>query len=403
MSMGEFWRIFQNEWIKLIRRRRFVVVLLLGLALISFYTYARYHEDQNQKHYNDPATQIQMTDSQIKRTQNQLDTDKNLTAEQKKLLQEQIIGMKQSKEQIGKESLQIPPTKADIEQKIEHIKSSIALLLPDQAAEKGQLQIQLVLAEYQLTHPPEIQRNSLSSWDAIQDFLGVGAQLFIPLLCVLLVADMVSGEQTGGTIKLLLTRPASRVKILFAKYMTAIIGAICIHIIILGVLAGGLLAVFGTHGATNPTVVGVKYEKVSVVKDDGRIGTELAANPTDAKVISMRSFTIQSILLTLLSTIGMCGLGFFCSVLVRSAAVSTGISIAVIIIGTIIINAMRGTTWLRYFLTPHFDLPNAWTGSLSRNFGYPMSLSQSLIITAVWVVGMYAIGHFIFKRRDVLA
>jgi ABC-2 type transport system permease protein len=28
---------------------------------------------------------------------------------------------------------------------------------------------------------------------------------------------------------------------------------------------------------------------------------------------------------------------------------------------------------------------------------------QSLLISAVWVVGMYAIGHFIFKRRDVLA
>jgi ABC-type Na+ transport system ATPase subunit NatA len=47
-------------------------------------------------------------------------------------------------------------------------------------------------------------------------------------------------------------------------------------------------------------------------------------------------------LLTLVGTIAMCTLGFFCSVLVRSAAVSTGISIAVIIIGTIIIHAMRG-------------------------------------------------------------
>jgi ABC-2 type transport system permease protein len=403
MSMREFIRIFQNEWIKLIRRRRFVVVLLLGLALISFYTYARYHQEQNQKHYNNPATQIQMMDSQIKRVQTQLDTDKNLTEEQKKSLQEQLVNMKESKANIGKENLQTAPTKAEIQQNIDQIKRSIAGLLPDQAQQKGELQIQLLMAEYQLTHPPEAPNSSLSSWDAIQDFLGVGAQLFIPLLCVLLVADMVSGEQTGGTIKLLLTRPASRVKILFAKYMTAIIGAICIHIIILGVLAGGLLAVFGSHGATNPIAVGVKYEQVSVIKDDGRMGTQLAANATDAKVISMRSFIIQSILLTLLSTIGMCALGFFCSVLVRSAAVSTGISIAVIIIGTIIINAMRGTTWLKYFLTPHFDLPDAWTGSLSRNIGFPMSLTQSLIISAVWVIGMYVIGHYIFKKRDILA
>jgi ABC-2 type transport system permease protein len=403
MNMGEFFRIFQNEWIKLLRRRRFVVVLLLGLALISFYTYARYHEEQNQKHYNDPATQIQMMDSQIKRVQTQLDTDKNLTEEQKKSLQEQLVNMEESKAHIGKDNPQTAPTKEDIQRNIDQIKSSIASLLPDQDQQKGELQIQLLMAEYQLAHPPGVPNRSLSSWDAIQDLLGVGAQLFFPLLCVLLVADMVSGEQTGGTIKLLLTRPASRIKILFAKYVTAIIGAICIHIIILGALTGGLLAVFGSHGATNPVVVGVKYEKVSAVQDDGRIVTQLAADATDAKVISARTFTIQSMLLTLLSTIGMCALGFFCSVLVRSAAVSTGISIAVIIIGTIIINAMRGTTWLKYFLTPHFDLPDAWTGSLSKNIGFPMSLTQSLIITAAWVIGMYVIGHYIFKKRDILA
>lgn len=401
--MLEFIRIFQNEWIKLIRRRRFVVVLLLGLALIAFYTYARYHEEQDQKHYNNPATQIQMMDNQMKRVQNQLDTDKNLTEEQKKSLQEQLVNMEESKTHIGKENPQTAPTKAEIQQNIDQIKSSIAGLLPDQAQQKGDLQIQLFIAEYQLAHPPVVQDRNLTTWKAIQDFLGVGTQLFIPLLCVLLVADMVSGEQTGGTIKLLLTRPASRVKILFAKYVTAIIGAICIHIIILGVLTGGLLAFFGSHGAANPIVVGVKYEQVSVVKDDGRIGTQLAADTTNAKVISMRTFAIQAMLLTLLSSIGMCGLGFFCSVLVRSAAVSTGISIAVIIIGTIVINAMRGTIWLKYFLTPHFDLPDVWTGSLSQAFGYPMSLSQSLIISAVWIVGMYVIGHYIFKKRDILA
>lgn len=401
--MVEFIRIFQNEWIKLIRRKRFIIVLLLGLALVAFYTYARYHEDQKQKNYNNPATQIQMMDGQINRVQTQLDTDKKLTEEQKKSLQEQLVSMKESKANIGKDNSQAPPTKAEIQTKIGYLKGAIPDLLPDQAKEKGEMQIQLLMAEYQLDHPPAAPNQSLSTWDAVQDFLGVGAQLFFPLLCVLLVADMVSGEQTGGTIKLLLTRPASRIKILFAKYLTSIIGAICIHIILLGVLMGGLLAVFGSHGAANPMVISVKYEQVNAMRDDGLIGKVLVANATDAKVISMRDFVIQAMLLTLLSTVGMCALGFFCSVIVRSAAVSTGISIAVIIIGTIIINAMRGTTWLKYFLTPHFDLQNAWSGSLSKSIGFPISLNQSLIISAVWIVGMYVMGHYIFKKRDILA
>jgi ABC-2 type transport system permease protein len=402
MSMLEFIRIFQNEWIKLIRRRRFVVVLLLGLALISFYTYARYHQEQNQKRYNDPAAQMQMMDNQIKQVEKALETDKKLTAEQKDSMKKQIEDMKLNKENIGKNK-PVAPTKIEIQQNVDQTKAAIAALTPDQAGQRGQMEVQLKILQYQLTQPLTAPDYSLTTWKAIIDFLGVGTQLFIPLLCVLLVADIVSGEQTGGTIKLLLTRPASRVKILFAKYVTAIVGAICIHIILLAVLTGGLIAFFGTDGAANPAVVDVKYEQINGLQDDGTIGTQLVQVATDAKVIPMRTFAIKSMLLTLVATIGMCALGFFCSVLVRSAAVSTGISIAVIIIGTIIIHAMRGATWLKFFLTPHFGLPDAWTGSLSREFGFPMSLLQSLIILGVWVVGMYAIGHYIFKKRDILA
>jgi ABC-2 type transport system permease protein len=403
MSMLEFTRIFQNEWIKLLRRRRFVVVLLLGLALISFYTYARYHSEQNQRHFSSPETQNQLMDSQISQIEKQLKASNNLTAKQIDLMKQQIESLKQRKASIGNSNTATPPTKAELQQNVDQIKISIAALTPDQAVQKGQMQIQLLMAEYQLTHPPGNQSFSLTTWKAIQDFLRVGTLLFIPLLCVLLVADMVSGEQTGGTIKLLLTRPASRAKILFAKYVTAIIGAICIHIILFAVLTGGLLAFFGSSGGDKPIVIDVKYDQVNVVKDDGTIGTGLAANTTGAKVISMKEYSIKAMLLTLLATVAMCTLGFFCSVLVRSAAVSTGISIAVIIIGTIIVQAANGATWLQYILTPHFALQEAWTGSLSRDFGFPMSLMQSLLTLGVWTIGMYAIGHYIFKRRDVLA
>ncbi|MDB5056421.1 MAG: bacitracin transport permease protein BcrB [Bacilli bacterium] len=403
--MLEFIRIFQNEWIKLIRRRRFVIVLLLGLALIGFYTYARYHESENQKHYNSPAVQAQMMDQQIKRVEQDLQTGTDLTAEQKAAMQKQITNMKEKKASLlsGNMDAANRITKEEIQQNINQLNKSISALTPDQAQQKGQMQVQLKINEYQLNHLPQNRDYATTTWKAIQDFLEVGTQLFIPLLCVLLVADMVSGEQTGGTIKLLLTRPASRGKILFAKYVTAIIGAICINLVLFAVLTGGLVALFGTKGDTNPAVVGVKYQQANVVKEDGTVGNALVPDAANAKVITMKSFAIQSMLLTLIASVGMCTLGFFCSVLVRSAAVSTGISMAVIIIGTIIMHALKGAAWLKYFLTPHFDLPDVWTGSLSQQFGFPMGLAQSLIILAVWTIGLYAIGHYIFTKRDILA
>jgi ABC-2 type transport system permease protein len=102
------------------------------------------------------------------------------------------------------------------------------------------------------------------------------------------------------------------------------------------------------------------------------------------------------------ATVAMCTLGFFCSMLVRSSAVSTGIALAVIIIGNIVVHSADRLKAVKYFITPHFDLPLAWSGELSKQFAFPISLVQSLIILAVWTVVMYAIGHILFKRRDVL-
>lgn len=120
-----------------------------------------------------------------------------------------------------------------------------------------------------------------------------------------------------------------------------------------------------------------------------------------AVVISMQQYAINGMLLTLLSTIAMCTLGFLCSVLVRSAAVSTGLAMGVVIIGMIFLEIGRTMTWKKYLITSDFNLPVAWSGQIGSVSGGG-TLSESLIVLLVWTVVMYTAGHVLFRCRDIL-
>lgn len=68
----------------------------------------------------------------------------------------------------------------------------------------------------------------------------------IPFLITLVAGDMLAGEATAGTYRILLTRPVSRLKILIIKYMTTIFYT-TIFILFLALLCLGLgLLIFGS-------------------------------------------------------------------------------------------------------------------------------------------------------------
>ncbi|AZN41108.1 ABC transporter permease subunit [Paenibacillus albus] len=403
--MNELIRIVQNEWTKLIRRRRFLVVLLLGVVLVSIYTYAEHYQAVSQIHNADPVVQKQEISDRIQRLQSRLTTDTSMTEADKANIKDRIKSLNQSIDQLnGPQPDQSVFDANRTQQAIDSLNKEIAGLTPDKEVELGDLQMQVQLQQYTLDHklPMVIDHDpQITAWSAINTLLDIGSQLFIPLLCVLLAADMVSGEQTGGTIKLLLTRPASRGKILLAKYLTSITAAVLVVAIILAVLTGLSIITFGTGGASQPVAVGVAYHGVTEMIR-GSMTHTAAADPASMSIVTAAHFSFTAMLLTLAATIAMCTLGFFCSVLLRSAAVSTGVAMAVIILGTIVVHIISGVKWMQYFITANFGLPSAWTGDLSSQFGFPVNLSSSLAILLGWTIVLYAVGHALFTRRDVL-
>ena len=77
---------------------------------------------------------------------------------------------------------------------------------------KKVMKLQVDQQKYYLEHDINPSETGAPTFTRI--FMQFGSSLFLPLLVIVIAADIVSSEHTEGTIKLLLTRPVKRWKIL---------------------------------------------------------------------------------------------------------------------------------------------------------------------------------------------
>lgn len=184
--------LVQNETIKILRRRRFLVILLILAILIPIFTYAQYRSV--------------------------------LTAQ----------------EQMGTSDW-----RALLQQKIVDTQSRLASSrLPEEWREF--LKITVQQQQYYLDH--DINPMAPGAPTFARGFMDQAISLFLPMIIVVLAVDLVSAEFSEGTIKLLLTRPVRRWKVLTSKYVTLLLftSLTVLMTLILAALISGV--VFGYAG-----------------------------------------------------------------------------------------------------------------------------------------------------------
>jgi ABC-2 type transport system permease protein len=114
-------------------------------------------------------------------------------------------------------------------------------------SDKVELKAKLNVDQYRLEHnkPP----TDRSLWGGVLNV----AQLIslVTIFTLVIAADSVAGEFSGGTIKMLLIRPASRSKILLSKYISTFAFAVLLLIVLFGstFLISGILEGFSDVGA----------------------------------------------------------------------------------------------------------------------------------------------------------
>ncbi|GAB7387501.1 ABC transporter permease subunit [Bacillaceae bacterium] len=329
--MREFLRLVINETEKVLRKKRFLVIVLILLILIPVFVYAEYR--------------------QIKTTVERLGTD-----DWRLMLQQQIVDMQN---RLG------------------------SARLPEEW--RKSLQVRIQQQQYYLEH--DINPAAPGAPTFVRHFMDRGINLFVPLLVMIVSTDIVSGERSEGTIKLLLTRPVRRWKILLSKYVTMLlfVSVIVLTVAVLSYLLSGI--VFGYYGWDMPVLTGF-------IVENGQLNTEYAHLVPQWQYILM-TYGLGWFVCVVVGTIS-----FMLSVLVRNTPTGMGVMLAALIAGNILQGFASSWEEAKYIFSVNLELTDYLEGTLPPIEG--MTLSFSLAVLAVWALVSLLVAFLVFTRQDIL-
>ena len=202
--------------------------------------------------------------------------------------------------------------------------------------------------------------------------------IHVPFLVTLGAGDQLAGEATAGTFRLLLTRPASRSRILLAKYTTTLLYALAL-VAFMAVLTVGLgVVLFGTGDLL---IFGRSFVVVAESEALWRIGVAFA-------LATWGMWTVAS-------------LAFLFSSLVENGIGPLIGTMAVIIVFYIVSNVPADlfTAIKPYLFTSYLDL---W----QKMFEDPIPWNEvlhSVYVLGAFSIGFYAVTWYIFLRKDILS
>ena len=323
-------KLVYNEMLKLVKSKRLIVVSIIIGIMISMFTYAQYREIENlQKRIGDKDWRV--------------------------TLQQSIIDMQN---RIGSSGIS--------------------------EEWRSQLKVRIDQSQYYLDHDINPQEPGAPTF--LRVFLDNSIQLLLPLMVMIVSADLVSSERSLGTIKLLLTRPIKRWKILMSKYLTLIL-TISLILLIFGFfsyLISGLF--FGYAGWRAPILTGFTV-------DSGELNT------ANVHLVPQWQYLLMIFGLGWFVSLVVGTLSFMLSVLIRSTAAGMGVMLAFLISGTIISSIASSWESAKYLFMVNLRLTDYLQGNIPPIEG--MSLPFSLTVLAIWGLAGFIISFVAFTKRDI--
>ncbi|MCQ6276831.1 ABC transporter permease [Bacillus sp. V3B] len=323
-------KLIHNEMMKLLARKRLIVVALIVAVLVALFTYAQYKQTLEQQ-------------------------EKLGTTDWRVAIQSQIV---------------------DISNRLSSSR------MTDDVRER--LQITLKQRQYYLDH--DINPSEPGAPTFVRMFIENSGTMFIPLLVMLIASDLVSSEHTLGSIKLLLTRPVKRWRILLSKYISLLL-SISIIMAIVGVLSYLLSGVvFGYRGWGAPVITGFSAQA-------GALDT------SGVRMISQWKFLLMDFGLAWFVAVVIGTLAFMLSVLIRSTAAGMGVMLAALVSGSILSSMVSSWESAKYLFMVNLNLTGYLSGVAPPIEG--MTLLFSISVLAVWWLISLFVSFLVFTRQDV--
>ncbi|QQZ60400.1 ABC transporter permease subunit [Paenibacillus sonchi] len=232
----------------------------------------------------------------------------------------------------------------------------------------------LKIAKYRLEN--NLPEPSNNPWAALLTFSGLIEMVVV--FAIIIAADMVAGEYSNGTMKLLLIRPHSRAKILFSKYIAVSLFAIVMLmlLVICGYAANALFYGLGNIHTTDLFL--------------NQHGQVVQLNVL-VQIIKMYGLSIFPVM-------GYVTLAFAVSTVLQSSVLALGISLFIMIVGNSMIEATAKMEWLKYLPFANSDISLYIYHLPARP---EMTLNFSIAVLLVYIAALTLLSWFVFKKRDV--
>lgn len=201
--------------------------------------------------------------------------------------------------------------------------------------------------------------------------------MFITLFTIIVAASIVSIEFSTGTIKMLLTRPVSRAKILTSKLITVFLFGfflIAINLVVSSIIG---FIFYGTTANVQLELVDGAIVEVNVWKD-------LAYT----QLLSLGDF-VMSILFA-----------FLVGSVFRSSSIAIGFSFFMSFMAGTVVMLFSRYEFVKYIWITHTDLTQHKTGNkIVEGITMPFSLT----VLAIYAVLFIVVSYISFTKRDVTA
>ncbi|MBW7459742.1 ABC transporter permease, partial [Paenibacillus sepulcri] len=246
------------------------------------------------------------------------------------------------------------------------------------------LKVRIEQQRYYLDH--NINPSEPGAPTFVRGFVENGINLLLPLMMMIVAADIVSSEYSAGTIKVLLTRKVMRWRILLSKYL-ALTLSVSLIITLFGLLSTLISGVvFGFQGWTAPVLTG--FSVSNGLLDASGVHT-----------LPQWQFIIMELGLAWFVSLIVATITFMLSVLFRSTAAVMGVMLACLIAGTILSAMVESWESAKYLFMVNLQLIGYLEEAAPPVEG--MSLGFSLLVLLVWGASALAVAFITFTKRDV--
>jgi len=202
------------------------------------------------------------------------------------------------------------------------------------------------------------------------------------VIAVVVAGTIVAEEFNKGTIKLLLIRPFSRLKIITSKFIAAI-AILLASIVVLYVIQFFIAGIIWGFKNYSLTTIVFNFNTMSLA----------TTNIFGVLIMNLLALMPQFIL--------MLSLAFALGTLFNNSAIAIGVSLLGLFASEIInqFTLMLNIQWLKYFVTINWNLTPCLNGGLPLLKG--LNIGFSLLICLIYFLIMIITSFIVFKKRNI--